>query len=42
MDSDFDFTEKVRTFQAMTDNYNEETALNYLQKANWDEAVTNL
>ncbi len=34
-----DYTEKIRTFQAMVDNYNEEIAFNYLSKANWDEAV---
>lgn len=34
-----DYTEKIRTFQAIVDNYNEEIALNYLTKANWDETV---
>ena len=34
-----DYTEKIRTFQALVDNYNEEIALNYLTKANWDEMV---
>lgn len=34
-----DYTEKIKNFQAMVDNYNEEIALNYLTKADWDEAV---
>jgi hypothetical protein len=36
-----DYTEKIRNFQAMVDNYNEEIALNYLTKADWDETVIN-
>jgi hypothetical protein len=34
-----DYTEKIRNFQVMVDNYNEEIALNYLTKADWDETV---
>jgi hypothetical protein len=34
-----DYTEKIRNFQALVDNYNEEVALNNLTNANWDEFV---
>ncbi len=37
--SKVDYTEKIRNFQAMVDNYNEEIAFNYLTKTNWDETV---
>jgi hypothetical protein len=37
--SKIDYTEKIRNFQAIVDNYNEEISLNYLTKANWDESV---
>lgn len=39
---DIDYTEKIRNFQAMVDNYNEEIALSYLTKADWDETVINI
>ena len=38
-ESKIDYTEKIRNFQAIVDNYNEEIAFNYLSKANWDESV---
>ena len=34
---DIDYTEKIRSFQHLTDNYNEEEAFTYLEKFNWDE-----
>lgn len=34
-----DYTEKIRCFQAIVDNYNEEIAFNYMTKAEWDETV---
>jgi hypothetical protein len=34
-----DYTEKIRNFQAMVDNYNEEIALSFLTQAYWDETV---
>lgn len=37
--SDIDYTEKIKTFQHLTDNFNEEEGLNYLEKNNWDENV---
>ena len=30
-----DYSEKIQTFMAITENLNQEIALNYLQKANW-------
>ena len=35
--TDIDYTSKIRTFQHLTDNYNEEEAFNYLLESNWDE-----
>lgn len=35
--TDVDYIQKIRNFQNLTDNYNEEEALNYLEKTNWDE-----
>jgi hypothetical protein len=40
MDNKIDFTEKIKLFQSLVDNYNEEIALNYLMKGNWDEIVS--
>lgn len=37
--SDIDYTAKIRTFQTLTDNYNEEQALQYLEEFNWNEMV---
>ena len=37
-----DYTDKIRNFQAIVDNYNEEIAFNYLTKADWDESVNKL
>lgn len=34
-----DYSEKIQTFMAITENINQEIALNYLEKANWDETV---
>ena len=39
--SDEDYTNKIRKFQHLTDNYNEDEALNYLMEANWDEKAGN-
>ena len=41
MDSnkEIDYTNKIHTFQAIVVNDNYDIALNYLQKANWDEIV---
>lgn len=36
---EIDYTERMRSFQMLTDNYNEETALQFLEKANWDDKV---
>ena len=36
---DIDYTSKIQKFQNLTDNYNEEEALNYLQDNDWDEKV---
>lgn len=40
--SDVDYTSKIRKFQHLTDNYNEDEALNYLMEANWDENLGNV
>lgn len=37
---EIDYSEKILNFLALTDNYNEEIALNYLTKTNWDETVS--
>lgn len=37
MDVEIDYTEKIRLFQNMSDNYNEETALEYLERNDWNE-----
>lgn len=37
--TDIDYTEKIRQFQALTDNYNEDEALTYLEKFDWNEKV---
>lgn len=37
MDVEIDYTEKIRLFQNMSDNYNEETALEYLEINDWNE-----
>lgn len=34
---DIDYTQKILNFQNLTDNYNEEEALNFLQENDWDE-----
>ena len=34
-----DYTQKIKNFQSITDNYNEEEALTYLEKFDWDEKV---
>lgn len=39
MDNKIDYTQKIRNFQAIVDNYNEEIAFNYLTKTDWDEVV---
>lgn len=31
--------EKLNTFKALVENYNNEIALNYMQKSGWDETV---
>lgn len=36
---EIDYTERIRSFQMLTDNYNEEVALQYLEKVNWDDKV---
>lgn len=38
---DIDYTQKIKNFQSITDNYNEEEALIYLEKFDWDEKVRN-
>jgi hypothetical protein len=38
---EINYQEKLRNFQAMTDNHIDATALDYLQKSNWDETVNN-
>ena len=37
MKDDIDYTEKIKTFNLLVGNNNEEIALNYLTIANWDE-----
>lgn len=37
---DIDYTTKIRKFQNLTDNYNEEEALYHLQDYDWDEKVS--
>lgn len=37
MDVEIDYTEKIRLFQNMSDNYNEEIALEYLERNDWNE-----
>ena len=37
-----DCTEKIRRFMELVDNYNEEIALNFLTKAEWDENVNSV
>ena len=34
--TDIDCIEKIRTFQQLTDNYNEDEAFNYLLESNWN------
>ncbi len=36
---EIDYSLKISNFQAMTENYNEELSLKYLEQANWDEGV---
>ena len=36
---EIDYSVKIQNFITMTENNNQEIALNYLQKANWDETV---
>jgi hypothetical protein len=31
--------EKLNTFKALVENYNDEIALKYMQKGDWDETV---
>ena len=38
--TDIDYTQKIRNFQLLTDNFNEEEGLNYLEKCDWDENVS--
>jgi hypothetical protein len=37
--SEINYQEKLRNFQAITDNGNDTVAMDYLQKSNWDESV---
>ena len=37
--ADIDYTQKIRNFQHITDNYNEDEAFTYLEKFDWDENV---
>ena len=37
---EIDYTQKIRNFQHLTDNYNEEEALMYLEKHDWNEKVS--
>lgn len=37
--SEINYQEKIKNFQVMTDNHNEQVALDYLTKNNWDESV---
>lgn len=37
---DIDYTDKIREFQHLTDNYNEDEALTYLEKYDWNEKVS--
>ncbi len=37
--TDIDYTQKIRNFQNLTDNYNEEEALFHLEKSDWNEKV---
>jgi hypothetical protein len=37
--SEINYQEKIKNFQVMTDNHNEQFALDYLTKNNWDESV---
>jgi len=32
-------TEKINTFKALVENYDDNTAITFLSKANWDETV---
>lgn len=36
---EIDYGEKINTFIAMTENNNQDVALSYLGKYNWDETV---
>lgn len=36
---DIDYTERIRSFQMLTDNFNEEEALQFLEQTNWDDKV---
>ena len=38
-DSEINYNEKIKNFQVMTDNHNEQIALDFLTKNNWDESV---
>jgi hypothetical protein len=37
--SEINYQEKLKNFQAMTDSHNEAVALDYLSRCNWDESV---
>jgi hypothetical protein len=37
--SEINYHEKLKNFQVMTDNHNEQVAMDYLTKNNWDESV---
>ncbi len=37
--NEINYHEKIRNFQIMTDNNNEQIALDYLSRSNWDESV---
>lgn len=36
---EIDYTERIKSFQIKTDNYNEEEAFLYLEKHNWNESL---
>jgi hypothetical protein len=39
MHQDINYRDKINTFQTITENYDEELAIQFLENADWDEIV---
>ena len=40
--NEINYDEKIKTFQLITENYDNDIAMNYLSRNNWDEAVKHI